>query len=103
MFNFSDISGAYLCAQRPLALYISQPQLPSAVVLKTLKVNFFISAFTKSDLKVCMCVWGGRGHICYVTLHLTPLRQGLTDNQELGWQPASSSDPPVSTSPLSQS
>lgn len=56
MFNFSGFSGAYLCAQRPLALYISQPPLPSAVVLKTLNVNFFISAFTKSDLKVCMCV-----------------------------------------------
>lgn len=65
MFNFSDFSGAYLCAQRPLALYISQPQLPSAVALKTLKVNFFISAFTKSDLKVCMCVCGGAYLLCY--------------------------------------
>lgn len=67
MFNFSGFSGAYLCAQRPLALYISQPPLPSAVVLKTLNVNFFISAFTKSDLKVCMCVCVGEGAylLCY--------------------------------------
>lgn len=58
MFNFFGFSGAYLCAQRPLALHNSQPPLSSAVVLKTLNVNFFISAFTKSDLKVRMCVWG---------------------------------------------
>ena len=59
MFNFSGFSGAYLCAQRPLALFISQLPLPSAVVLKTLNVNFFISAFTSQILRcICVCVCG---------------------------------------------
>lgn len=32
---------------------------------------------------------------CVVMLHLIPLRQGLSLKLELGWQPASLSDPPV--------
>ena len=32
-----------------------------------------------------------------VALNLSPVRQGLSLNLELGWWPASPSDPPVST------
>lgn len=32
---------------------------------------------------------------CSITLHLVPLKQGLSVSLELGWQPALLTDPPV--------